>query len=514
MSLILGLYILTRLLLFWRFPAYWDESFYAVQAQTGLDFPATRFSELADGKGPLFEWFAILFVGGGISPLSAVRLVSFLAGFSTMGTTALIARRLAGRTAAIVAGGLYVALPYFLVYDVHGFVDPLLAALATGALLLQIQQAENARLDRAFGLGLVLGAAVLTRELGILAILLLPFSLLCFDFAGPQRVARFGRWVGCTAVSLVLAGLCHSVLYLSPTYYQVAQIQKTTALGIQSRSISAALGDPFSYVSTIWPDVRGAFAGYIGLPLLAVVLGVILVSLRQRRKLPLLVTLWALAPIAAVMMITQFGYPRYFLTAIGPLTALAAAGLVWFVRWLPTRISRIGRAGATGLAALTLVLPLILDANVLAAPGTAKYPGEDDYEFAGGWASGTGLNVIGNALTRLAGPGPGQTIVAGVYFTPWNLAVRFNHPLRISLGPLPYQDAAVATWRGRKLYFYPYGNPAAANPQFVYQNSSFGTPSWLNLSDYHLVASYQRPRGGIVHGAPQPLDRIELYERN
>jgi hypothetical protein len=108
-----------------------------------------------------------------------------------------------------------------------------------------------------------------------------------------------------------------------------------------------------------------------------------------------------------------------------------------------------------------------------------------------------------------------QTIVAGVFFTPWNLAVQFSHPLRVPLGgPLPYQDAAVASYAGRKIFFYPYGvSSVTSNAEFILQNSSFGTPAGLDLARYRLVASVRRPRGGIVQGRHQPIDVIELWQR-
>lgn len=52
-------YLVTRLLLLWRLPVFWDDGFYAVQAQTGLDLPAERFQFLGDGKPPLFNWVSI-----------------------------------------------------------------------------------------------------------------------------------------------------------------------------------------------------------------------------------------------------------------------------------------------------------------------------------------------------------------------------------------------------------------------------------------------------------------------
>lgn len=508
---IIALYFLTRLLLFWRLPVFWDEGFYAVQAQTGLDYPATRFSELADAKGPLFNWISIAFVDAGLSPLEAVRFVSLLAGVSTLATTALIARRLAGEKAALVAGAVYLVLPIFLVHDAHGLVDPLLAALLSAALLLEIQQAEHARLDRAFALSLVLGGAILTRDLGELALLLLPLSLLCFDFTAPRRLARLAHWAGCSLISVALAALYHAILYLSPLYYEGAQLHNTVALQNTSRSLSSALGAPFKYVSVLWPDVRGALVGYVGLPLLIVGFAVLVRVFIRRQRLAVLLAVWVACPFLAMMLFTQFAFPRYFLPAMAPLTALLAAGLVWLAGWLRASIPQLNRGGTAALVALTLVPPLILDGKLLAHPGTAQYPGADDFQYAAGWPSGTGLDVIAAALNRLAGPG--QTVVAAVDFTPWNLAVHFDHPLRVPLGgPIPAQDGAVAYSQGRRLYFTPYGLPGAAGARFLLQYSSFGTPPGLDLSSYRLVASYQRPRGGEMQGQREPLTAVELYE--
>jgi hypothetical protein len=77
---------------------------------------------------------------------------------------------------------------------------------------------------------------------------------------------------------------------------------------------------------------------------------------------------------------------------------------------------------------------------------------------------------------------------------------------------IPYQDGAVALSKGRKLYFVPYGTTVATGARFVLQHSAFRTEPSLNLADYHLVASYQRPRGGLVQGQRQPLTAVQLYK--
>src|SRR5436305_14089987 len=105
----------TRIALIGHFPAFWDEAFHAVQAQTTLDHPNTAFNMIADNKGPLPIWLATPLVGVGFRPLTAVRLVSFGAGAVTVTCTALIAKRLGGAAAAWTAAVLYVLLPFFFV---------------------------------------------------------------------------------------------------------------------------------------------------------------------------------------------------------------------------------------------------------------------------------------------------------------------------------------------------------------------------------------------------------------
>lgn len=508
-AVILVLYFLSRLALFWRAPVFWDEGFYAVQAQTGLDFPASRFTELLDGKGPLFHWISISFVGAGASPLASVRLVSLLAGLATLTATALVAKRLTPG-AEYVAGGLYVAMPFFLVHDARGLVDPLLAALMSTALLLQLQQAERARLDRSCALGLVMGAGLLTRDLGLLALVLLPLSLVRFDFAAESVRTRLTRWTGCSLVSFVLAWLCRAVIHLSPYRPQFAP----------ARSMSEVLHDPFANVPAIWPDVSSMLLGYVGLPLLVVLLGVVVFA--PNRRLVLLIAVWAALPFAAMILFTQWGYPRYVLPAIGPLTALMSVGLVGIWRDVPSRLSalqslrdrpRLVRWIAGGAVVAVLLVPAVLDVRILHHPDTAKYPGEDFYQYAAGWPSGTGLDVIGHELDKRAAPG--QTVVASVDFTPWNLAVRFDHPLRVPLGgPQPYKDGAVAHSRGRTIFFLPYGAPHTADAQFVLTQSGFAVPPGFEAAKYKLVATYKRPSGAVVQGQPVPRTSLMLFERS
>ena len=82
----------------------------------------------------------------------------------TIVPVALIARRLGGTAAAVVAAVIWVLLPFFLVRDGIGIMEPLVAVIVATALLLSVELAN--RPDPRLGavLGLVLGAGLLTKE--------------------------------------------------------------------------------------------------------------------------------------------------------------------------------------------------------------------------------------------------------------------------------------------------------------------------------------------------------------
>ncbi|MGI8558328.1 MAG: ArnT family glycosyltransferase [Solirubrobacteraceae bacterium] len=501
------LYVVSRLALLWRFPTFWDEGGLAVRAQTGLDDPATRFIFLADDYGPLFHWISIVLISLGMGPLTAVRGIAFLSGGVTLALCGLIARKLFDSRTAVAAMALYVAMPFFVVHDVHASLDTLAAALAMAVLYTQLRLAQRPRLDLALIYGLLLGAGLLNRQVALLGLLLAPASLVLFEWTAPDRRPRLLRWGGFTVLAFALAGLIHSIELLAPNRNQLpallAQIHHFRPLG-------AALRDPFALVPQNWPGFGGALWGYVTWPLLLLLAGVCAVAARARELRVGLLALWAAGPIFAGLLLVQFGYARYIMSAIAPLTILIALGGVRAARCLGARAPRRWVA----LAAALLLLPaLVSDARVLASPATARLPGEDDWQFVGGWPAGTGLDRIAAALQRRLPARGTLTTIAGIDFTPFNLASRYEHPVLIQISPNPSADGVSARWRGRALRFLPAGTPGTGGAQFVLQHSTFGLPRGLSLAGYRLVSEYVRPRGGTVQGRQQPRTAVQLYER-
>ena len=134
-------YAASRAALLWRFPPHVDETLYATWTAAGFDHSASVFVALSRGQQPLLEWLGMGFMQLGAGPLLAVRLVSFFAGLGTLALVGVLGHRLGGRSTALVAGGLFAILPFFLVYSVIGLYDPLATLFVTAAVVLLIRLA-------------------------------------------------------------------------------------------------------------------------------------------------------------------------------------------------------------------------------------------------------------------------------------------------------------------------------------------------------------------------------------
>ena len=125
------------------------------------------------------------------------KFVSILIGTATVLVTALVAERLGGRRAALVAGVLAAVYPNLWLIDSLLFPEGLFALLTTSCILIAYQWRDRPAWWRAALLGATIGLAALTRGEGLLLVPLLavPWML------GNRDLAVAARWR-----HLVLAG--------------------------------------------------------------------------------------------------------------------------------------------------------------------------------------------------------------------------------------------------------------------------------------------------------------------
>jgi hypothetical protein len=314
------------------------------------------------------------------------------------------------------------------------------------------------------------------------------------------------------ALALLIVAAGNAVLRLSPLYDRLDQ---TRAALHQFRPVGAALKHPFAELGGNWPGFSGVLGGYVTLPLVVLVVVGAVLALRAGRRQAVVLLAWGIVPFAAALVLVEYGYARYVLSAFPPLLALAAYGVIEGgrrvrLRW-PAPRARI--VGATAL--LVFFLPaLARDGRILADPTTASYPGEDDWQFVAGWPAGTGVRGIAEALEHRAPPGA-TTTVAYVLLPAWSLAAELEHPHRVTTGSLAYVDDFVARGPGGRTFrFVKFGTPAARTAQFVYQHDTFSLPAGTSLAGYRVVAAFRRPHGGKVKGKQQAPTTVQLYERS
>lgn len=421
-------YLSTRLLLVQRFPPFLDEATYATWTLQGFEDIHFRFISLANGKEPLLTWLGMAWMVLGAEPLTAVRLVSVAAGLVTLVMVGLIARRIWGKRVALVACTLYAIVPFFVVHDAIGIMEPLVTAAAMSALYLQIRLAQRPALDAALLLGIALAAGLLTKETGQFALVLLPLSLLCFDWGGARAAARLAAWVGGVVLALAVAGIGFSILLLSEYWDDLGPTRR--AIGMH-RPLGEALAHPLRYGGENWPLFREALSGYLTVPLLLLFAVGAGLALRARSRPAAVLLAWALAPLAGSVLLANVAYPRYIVIAVPPMVVFAGFGLVRLWEWIAFRR---GATVATALAVLVAVPAVVFDARVIADPAGFEYPALDDEQFATGWAAGRAWEDVADELEQRTGGRPALVQLGERTSPALQLLVRDSPNIRLVAG--------------------------------------------------------------------------------
>ena len=473
---IAAFFLITRLALVWRFPPFYDEVLYALWAARGSESPADRFVALEVGYEPLHSWLGMVLTWMGASPLTAVRLVSVLAGGVTVVMCGLVARELWGARQGIAAAALAAIVPFFVVHDVIGIIDPLATALVTSSVFLLVRLARRPSLATALLLGITLGGGLLTKRTTYAAIAMVPVSLALLDWSPEGRARRLARWLGGVFLALLVAYALYSIMRLSTLWqaYQSFDVQGSGSAPV--RTIDAGLETPGTWIEQNWPAYRRLFSAYLTVPLVfAATVGAGL-GLRDRRRETVLVLLWALVPLGAAVLLTKTQYARYLLVVVPPLLVLGAHGIAEALDWLAARqwSARAVRL-ATAAAIAVLVLPaLVFDARVVAAPVTAHYPGFDEIQYVTGGAALKPFEQLADDLRMRADNRP--VVVAQGDFS--------SHYLELAFRSEPNLTLVRAS------------DPKACGALYAVENQ-VELPRRPEGLEWRRLKTYERPRSGV-----------------
>ena len=352
------------------------------------------------------------------------------------------------------------------------------------ALALQLELARRQRLDLAMFLGFTLGALVLAKPTGNLAIVLLPGSLLMLDWRREGLVPRLATWLGLVVLALVIAGCMYLLTRLSPLAY--------TPEPQNHRTISDFFNDPFANWDRVAPDAWDAMWGYLTPP------GVILAAwgtvrtIMARDRLGMVSVLWAAAAIGAFLFLTDTAYPRYGLQAVPPLCILIVIGVADLV---DRALQRVRWRLIAAVAALAAVPMLLLDARVILSPQDAPYPGLDRGQYVTFVSNRQPVRDAAEEILRRvpkafqASTPVAQRTVAGLGGWPWATTLTLNGTHFTTAPRFTYVDDT--------------------SPHNLVNTARFviveGTPpGWFRLKGAKLLGEWTRAGGG---------PKVVLYDR-
>ena len=444
-----GLYAALAVSLVWRFPPFNDEGIYASWAAIVERDPSRRFYALEAGKEPLLEWLGAILIRLGLEPLTAVRLISVVAGVGIVLLVAVLGWWLGGPHVSVVAAALSSVSPFLVLYGALGLYESLATLLVLASFLLQVALARTLRLDAALGLGIVLGLAVLTKQSTMIAVALWPLSLVCLDWSVPGRGRRLLRVGALAALASVLAAAVASLLYLTEFHDELVRA-RTEQYPVHS--VGEALDRPFHWIR-VNGELLGVLGAYLSYAVVVVAIIGVVVGARRAPRLTVVVAAWGLLPLLSALLLADIPFPRYVHAVVPPTLALAALGTVATAERLAERWPHSIRGfQVTSLAVLVVVVgwPAFVTARATTSPLETRYPGLDDGQYITGWGAGTGWSEVSRELVRRAAGGP----------------------LTVMLGPRGSDWIGVAMRNDDRFHFVRYDSDQAQDAVLAVQNSN------------------------------------------
>ena len=381
--LILGgavaLYLASRLASLTVVPAFIDESIHIAWARGLVGHPLL--AEFSVGK-----WLPVELMRAAsllpLPPLVAARLAAVAAGLLAMLGCAAVARSLFTTRAGALAGLLYLALPFTLLYDRLALADVFVLAFGIWSVWAALRLRAPRRAGDGALLSLLLSAAVFSKPTGVVFAAAPPLVAALLLRRG-ERLAYLRAALPSLVAAALLCGL------LVGTGYG-AELLRGQASGSALRPSAEIVGNLRVMVEWLAPLLTPAvIAAAVG----GAALGARRAGGGERFLFALALLLLAPWPLAA-----QTWYPRYLLPAVGPIVCLAAraidvaaGALVAVVARLAPGARWLGAPTSLLLAAALVVPALPRDRALFADPQRADLPAIEALQYVEGAGAGYGL---------------------------------------------------------------------------------------------------------------------------
>lgn len=387
------LYFILRLPNLTGQPIFADEAIYIRWAQIMKAEPTLRFISLSDGKTPLYMWLMTPFFKVFDDPLFAGRFLSIISGFATLLGALFLGWKFFNFKVGLWAALLIAITPYMVFFDRMALVDSMLATFSIWSLNFALLLIKYKRLDLAMFLGYFLGAGMLTKPPGFFNILVLPMSLLAFDWSNTKRPVRFLKQFGLLVVAMGIGYFIYSLLRLGPGFDSLSS-RNQDYIHSPLRLFQYPL-DPFI---PHLHDVEDWFPKFFTWPILILSIAGLFMVFIKKNTVGIVIILWAILPLLAQMTLLKTFTSRYLLFSIPPLLCIAG----WMINHFLEQFKINNYLKVLGVAFILLLLPLNFNYKILTDIQSAPLPNEARRGYLEDWTAGYGLPEIADILIKQA----------------------------------------------------------------------------------------------------------------
>ncbi len=372
-------------------PIFADEAIYIRWAQIMRSEPTLRFVSLQDGKTPFFMWSMIPFLKLFSDPLYAGRVLSILSGYLTLLGAFFLCflffekKDSFNKKVALLVAFLIAITPMSVFFDRLALVDSMLAAVSIWALLLSLLVMKYQRIDLAMVLGYFLGLGMLVKTPGFFNILVVPTTVLTFNFVKTKRVQRMLKVVALYTLAIGIAVVIYNILRLGPGFSNLSSRNQDYIFS-PLRLLESPL-DPFLPHLN---DVISWGIKFVTVPISLLVVAGLIFAFVKRQRLILNIGLWAIVPLLIQMFLLKTFTARYVLFSIPPLLCVAA----WFLVEILSKLSK--KQNLTFLVVLLIlsVQPFNFSYLLLKDPALAPLPINERRGYLQEWTAGYGFKEL------------------------------------------------------------------------------------------------------------------------
>jgi 4-amino-4-deoxy-L-arabinose transferase-like glycosyltransferase len=384
---LIAIFLSSRLVFIIHFPLFFDEAIYIHWGQYVMDDSNRLFISMYDGKQPLFIWL----VSGALRltshPVIAGRIVSVIAGLSSLIGVYLIGKNLWSIKVGYIAAFLYSIIPFFLVYDGLALMDGLLCTFSIWSTYFIFQIIYQRNIKYSIITGIIIGLGLLTKSSANFFLLLLPLGLIIFPKLSKKTIFQF--LINCVVIIIISKSL-EGILRFS-SYFPVIATKNSEFF----RSILEFLKNPLYSVSNNIHNIIEWYGIYIGLPIW-ILSGLSFIFNRKRQIIYFLFSICI-----PTMIMIFFGkqlYPRHLLFMIWPTVILAAVSIHNILDRLPQNKMLLFPL-LVGIYFICLI-PMNIDHKLLYDYRKAPIPTIEKWQLINGKPAGIGIDSLRKYLNK------------------------------------------------------------------------------------------------------------------